>query len=313
MILVAPLLAWLMALAPGGGSLHLQYGWQPNSAYEQTMTMSSSVRLDLLGTTEGKAAPETLGRDLTYDVALTLVFDTGQREDDGGLPFECRLSQARGSTTKDGKAIESTGLKKLEGQKVARGRLLPSGRAIEMEMVAMEGGAALPPDFKDRLLQSLPALPEGALNVGESFDVPMGLTLSGLPLIGKITITSKATYTLKDLSRSEARFDVKQSLSSTGSEQPQGAGGPAAGFTGGASGVATFDMSEGFFSAMHMEMSAEMSQHITTMSATAPGSGSDATAGGSSQAQPRASVVQVKAKVQGPIDFTMSRAKRISN
>ncbi len=213
MIIMAPLLVWLMSLAPGGGSLRLQYGWQPDAAYEQTMTMSSSVRLDLLGTAEGETAPQTLSRDLKYDVALTLVFDTGQRSNDGSLPFGCRLSKARGGT-KDGKAIEAAGLKNLEGQKVARGRLLSSGRSIELEMEQMEGSAALPPDFKDRLLQSLP----------------------GRPMIGKLTITSKATYTLKEISRREARFDVTQRLSSAGSGQQVEAGGPAAGFTGGASG-----------------------------------------------------------------------------
>jgi hypothetical protein len=310
MIIMAPLLVWLMSLAPGGGSLRLQYGWQPDAAYEQTMTMSSSVRLDVLGTTEGEAAPQTLSRDLKYDVALTLVFDTGQRSDDGSLPFECRLLKARGGTTKDGNAIEAAGMKKLEGQKIAHGRLLPAGRSIELEMEQMEGSAALPPDFKDRLLQSLPALPEGALKVGESFEVPLGMTLPVLPMIGKLTITSKATYTLKEISRREARFEVTQTLSSVGSGQQVGAGGPAAGFTGGASGVATFDRAQGLFSAMHMEMLVEMSQHLTSM---AQGPGPGAAAGGSGQTQPRASVVQVKAKVQGPIDFTMTRAQRASD
>ncbi len=296
-----------MTLAPGGGSLRLQYGWQPNTAYEQTMTMSSSVRLDVLGSTEGEAAPQTLSRDLKNDVALKLVFDTGQRSDDGSLPFECHLLKARGGTTKDGKALEAPGLKKLEGQKVARGRLLPSGRSIELEMEQMEGSAALPPDFKDRLLQSLPALPEGTLHVGESFEVPLGMTLPGLPMIGKLTITSKATYTLKDLSRHEALFDVTQTLSSVGSGQQAGAGGQAAGLTGGASGVATFDRTQGLFSAMHMQMSVEMSQHLTSM---AQGPGPAAAAGGAGQTRPRASAVQVKAKVQGPIDFTMTRSQR---
>jgi hypothetical protein len=169
----------------------------------------------------------------------------------------------------------------------------------------------------------MPGFPDRDLKIGDSFDVPVKMSLPALmmPRGEAGEVNSRGVYTLRSLGGTEALFDVRQTVSLGGN--PDGAskqGGSADSgsgdlrLKGGGTGTAAFDLKEGYFKSVTIDMSIEL--ELIGDPSTFAGLGSSSSEGGPSPGatkpgtdpnQSAEGTVRIKMIMKGPSRVTMTR------
>lgn len=268
------------------------YRLEPGATYDQVVTMDMTLKM---GT--GAAAPAIPGLDqpISQKTRIEVSTSVGEKDAGGSTPLEIRAGRAEATLVVAGQSVTIPVLSGGGEAPVVHARLGSDGRVVEIDPGA---GGDLPPGTAERLLGAMPAFPDRRLSVGDTFEIPMQTSLP-VPLgAGDLDLEGTAAYTLESVEGGQARFAIRQSFSAATKT------GAAAGFgmemSGGGVGTGTFDLKEGIFTAIRIEMSLKVA-----MRAGAPaGQAAAPEAGGVAPPVPG---VQVEA--QGPVEFTMSRRR----
>jgi len=282
-------------------SIRLRYGLRPGAAYDQTTTLALAMQIKSEGLPEAAATLiQAIVKDSKQDLRLQGRVETGAKGGDGSLPLTYRLVDAKGTLTMGGQTKDLLGDPQRLAGATLGGRLLPDGRTIDLSGGPGDAAHPMPSGVKDRIIQSLPALPDRDIRIGERFEVPGGISLAGLPGGAQGQIEAKCAFTLKSLDDGVAVFDVLQTMSvPSGTSLP---GNRTLAVSGGGTGTATYDRREGIFTSLKMEMDV-----LVTMGMSGAAVGGDPRL---QQLPPGtvAEAVSIKAAVRGPMAVTMARA-----
>ncbi len=330
MVVGAILAAAVVVLAAAAGAsrpeaadaIRLHYRLQPGATYEQVVTMVLVMQVEMeSASAEAAAMTAAMGKDMKQEMSLKMLLDVGRPDGEGGVPFVGRVTEVKAAMTVAGQRIEMPGLEEAvsSGSAVTRGRLLPGGRALEMDLEGVETLPGVSPEVKQRLSQAMPEFPDRPLEVGDAFEVPMKVSMPGLPVEGTLDMDAKTTYRLKALGDAEAVFDVRTTLSvATG-------GGVSKTMplrlSGGSSGTATFDRLEGIFTSLRMEMKMDASLDLGAAAAgggprrgesnsaalSGPSGDPSESSAGQAEAGSPSRAMKIKMSMQGPVEFTMTR------
>jgi len=282
----------------GKESARLRYLLRPGAVYDGLITVGLTTQVTMEGLPEEAALiAQTIGKDLKQQITIKTVLETGRVEKDGGLPVEYRIVDGSVQMTMAGQPIELPGLKDaFSSVRSLKGNLAPGGRALEIDSLSLESVPGLPPDTAQRIAQSMPALPDRELKIGDSFEVPTKLSLPGLPMAGRMETSSQCTYTLKSLTDAAATFELKTIVS--GSYGDDGGERMKIKLTGGGEGVAIFDLKEGIFTDSTTAMKVSVTIEMPYPTGPDPVPESEA-------AQPK--IVRIRATMEGPTGYRMSR------
>jgi hypothetical protein len=280
-------------------SVRLAYQLVPGASYEQAMTMSMKLQMEMEGLPpESAALAQAMLKDLRQEMSMRVNLDMGSEESDGSVPFKASVSDVKMSMTMAGQPMEVPNLMDSLKELVTNGRQTADGRLAEVDFEGLENVPGLPAEFKDNLLRSLPEIPARDLKVGDTFEIPYRMAVPALPTGGKVDVDAKAIYTLKRIAETEAFFDVRQTMS-------MGTGGPGSeelgmSIAGGGLGTAVFDLKEGFFKHLRIDTRMEVKLEMAI-----PGAPEGAAPDGSDR--PPAGPVRMKVVAEGPVEVTMSR------
>jgi hypothetical protein len=295
--LLATALAGLVALIAvcshpawaGSDSIHLKYRIRPQTAYDQKLTMRMTLDMEVEGVpAETASMTQALGQGMEQEIVMEMVMDVGAEGDDGAMPVEFRMEGLRTSMTVAGQVVEVP-TADMAGKTLVRGRMTRLGKMVEMET---EGANQLPPGMVDRLLEFMPAMPDREMSVSDSFQVPMRMSIP-LPSFFNDTATTEI-YTLTGVSAGEANFEVRQtySLGAAGEVMES----MSMKMAGSGLGTAIFDLEEGIFSRIKVDVNLEASIKGDAGAAGDGGAGEGA-----------AAALRVKISAVGPIEMVLSR------
>jgi hypothetical protein len=247
---------------------------------------------------EAAAIAQAIGRDLKQEISIRTLLEIGREEKDGSLPVEYRIVDSEVQMTMAGQPIEVPGVKDSfsKGQSL-KGRLAAGGRTLELGETSIDSAPGLPPGTAQRIAQAMPALPDRELKVGDSFEVPIKLSLPGLPMAGRMDTSSTCVYTLKTLTDAAALFDMTTTV--TGTYGDEGGERMKLTLAGGGEGKAVFDLKEGIFTDSSTSMKVNMAMEMPYPTGPDPVPESEAS-------QPK--IVKIKAVMEGPATYRMSRA-----
>jgi hypothetical protein len=301
-------LALLALLTAAGGPaiggddrIRFRYRLQPETTYEQTMTMSMVMEVGAEGIPEEMApALQAMFSDMKQEIRLTTLMNVGRRAEDGSMPVEMQIGKMEATVTVAGQVMPLPGLATATQGEMIRGRIRPDGRALDLEADAVEG---VPPDAIDRLMQSMPAFPEAGIAVGESFEIPTEISVPLPALAGGsvVDMAGRSVFELKRVGGGEAGFDLthRMSLDMEAQESAQ----VAMEMEGEGRGIATFHLEEGFFTRTSVDLEMIFKIGLAQM---AGGAG----AGSGSQGSAPAGPVKFRIEARGPLEITMSRRGR---
>lgn len=301
-------LALLALLAAAGGPaiggderIRFRYRLQPETTYEQTMTMSMVMEVGAEGIPEEMApALQAMFSDMKQEIRLITLMNVGRGAEDGSMPVEMQIGKMEAAVTVAGQVMPLPELAATTQARVIGGRIRPDGRALDLEADAIEG---LPPDAMDRLMQAMPAFPEAGIAVGERFEIPIEISVQLPALAGGSTmdLAGRSIYELKRIDGREAGFEVTQRMS-LGTEALESAQ-VAMEMTGEGRGIATFDLEEGLFTRTSVDLEMIMKIGLAQMAGGAGG-------GSESQGSAPAGPVKFRIVARGPLEITMARRSR---
>lgn len=307
-------------------SIRLRYALVPGASYEQIVSTSMQISTSIDGLPpESAAMVQAMMGDMKQEMTMKIVLDVGQRSPDGSLPIHSRVEDANITMTLAGQPLQIPGVSdKIKGL-TSKGRMASDGRMVDVEVEGLQEIAGAPAGLEKSLSQNMPGFPDRDLKIGDSFDVPVRMSLPALMMPGGESgdIDSKGVYTLRSLSDAEALFDVRQTVSTGGGSNGTGssAGARSAGsgsgdlrLQGGGTGIAAFDRKEGYFRSVTIDMNleVELSGDPGGFPGLGPAAGegtppSGAATAGAAPPPAGEGAVRIKMIMKGPSRVTMSR------
>lgn len=281
----------------------LEYRLHPETVYDQKFSMNMTIKMQMAGLPQQQAAMAgALMQGMTQEMQMALSMDLGALDGQGAMPVTMRVDDVQSAMTVAGQKMPGPPTVS-PGTLLMSGRITPEGKMLETHIEKLQG---VSPDVVDRLMQVMPRLPDKELHIGESFEVPISMTL---PIAGReMEMKGQSVFTLKKIGAGEAAFDVQQSFSmDTGAADASG--GETSGMDlqvkGGGHGSAAFDLQEGIFSRMSIDMKLEASVAAMAPSAAAAGgaSGDAGQPGGGAQT----GKVTINIDATGPMEMTFAR------
>ncbi len=276
----------------GAEPFRLESRLKPESDYYQTISMQLNLSTEMSGLPADQAAAAgALTQGMTQEMEMALVMAIGPLENDGAMSLDIRLEGMKSVMTVAGQRIEAP-VGAEPGTLLMSGRITPQGKMFEMH--AQEMGE-VPSAMLDQLSRLLPQIPDTTLRVGESFEIPMSMPI---PLEGMSGgMEGRAIYTLVEMLENEARFDVQQTfamgMEGGASLEKEGM---RLSVNGGGDGSAVFDVAEGIFTRLQIDMKL-----------TANVEGASPAMASAGEAEAPAAAFKVKVTASGPVAVTVSR------
>jgi hypothetical protein len=282
-----------------GDSVQLRYRLQPNASYEQKMSMSLVMDVEFDGMPkEALPTAQALMSGMEQEMDMTMLMYVGEAEEDGSMSVEYRVDDVTSFMTMAGQRFEVPGLQATVGSQSIKGRIGPDGRAIKLDLDELTG---LPQGMTDRLMQSMPSFPDKEMAVGDSFEMPVKMSMPIPQMAGQagggasLEMDGKVVYELRAVEGREARFQVSQTMimgmDSAEEEEPATMKMEASG-----DGTALFDVEEGIFTNVRMEMTMHMKMGMG-------GLGNFGAGGTEGDGAP----LSMTLKASGPVEITMAR------
>ncbi|HXI03761.1 MAG TPA: hypothetical protein VNI57_11360 [Candidatus Saccharimonadales bacterium] len=293
---VAPLASPVMAQE---SFVKLEYRLRPETVYDQKFTMNMTIKMEMAGLPQKQAAMAgALMQGMTQELQMALSMDLGALDGQGAMPVTMRVDDVQSAMTVAGQKMPGPPTVS-PGTLLMSGRITPEGKMLETHLEKLQG---VSPDVVDRLMEVMPKIPDKDLHIGDSFEVPISMTM---PIAGSdMEMKGQSVFTLQKISGGQAAFDVQQDFS-----MAAGAAGATGGETsgmdlqvkGGGHGSAVFDIEEGIFSRMSIDMKLEAS--VATAAPSAAAAGDAGQPGG--DAQPGKFTINIDAS--GPMEMTFAR------
>lgn len=239
-------------------AVELRYGYEAGKSYRSVIESVSEVRI-ASEETEAGGALESL-RDLRQAMTMTWRLSFLPGESPETLSFEATLAEVGLRLWLEGEEapLPDGALGTLEGMRLS-GAMDARGRLSAVRVDA--GGGAGAAELGDEMASLSPELPEGKLSPGESFSWARSVVFPAPPELGEaIEGTVEAIYTLREVSKRKAVFDVRTTISLAPGEAAE-----AVALSGTGEGEAVFDLERGFF------VSSELTLKIARELASPPG------------------------------------------
>jgi len=293
----------LLSQASAADSVRLRYGFKPQAAYAQSLGLNLTMTYDPASV----PAPlltllQSMTGEIKQEVSSKARLQTKTRNADGTLPFEYKIIEAKGTMTQGGQTRPVPALDQAAGKPPSQGHVSADGRQaiLDAPETAQEG---IPKRVLERVADSLPVLPDKELRPGDSFETRTTMTLPG-PGKGERQVQAVWLYTLKTLTRKEATFDVKQTLpEATSMTVGQG---QKAEMSGGGIGSAVFDLANGTFRSLQVDLDLAMTVDVPLPAGLAPAPGPNSgtgTQGGATGSAP--APTRIKVLIKGPMTMTL--------
>jgi len=272
--------------------VRLRYRLEPGARYEQRMTMSTTMHMEIEGLPPDQASMlgAMLGQDMQQTLNMTLLIETGAKDPDGSVPFEMRIDRLQGGMTVGGQQIP---IPQTDQDVRMKGRLAADGHALELDTTGMDAlDNVMPTDVVDRLLKLMPPFPDRKLELGETLTVPQSyeIPFPGMP-DAALRVEGATAFTLRGVESGAASFDVESNAAMRADATEES--NMDVRLSGGGRGTATFDEKQGLFSRIAMDMTIEMEMNLPAEAAQAEGAA--------------AGPVMMNMSMKGPVEITMSR------
>lgn len=278
----------LAASTASAGAVQIQYKFRPGTVYDQAITMTMTIAMEMEGVPEDQAAMAgALGQGMTQEMAMNMAMELGEEGEDGAIPIEIRLEEMTAAMVVAGQRMENP-MGSMAGMTLMKGRISPDGKISGVQAEGMEG---VSPDMLDRLMQFIPEMPARDLQVGDTFEIPVKMSVP-IPNAG-MDLNGSAVYTLTSVTGNEASFDLAQKFS-LGADAAAAAevSGMGMKLTGEGAGTAVFDLEEGIFSRIQVDM--KMNADISGTPEADPNG-------------PPPATFRMNMTASGPIEMTLTR------